>query len=1234
MTDNFLSPAMVYECNDTDKDKTPIESIKYVGVTVTPLISLDLLESLVSLEVATFRLCSITKFPEEFFKLPCIKSIDLSGNMIETIPDSEKWSKMEKLISLNISDNNVAELSELFKLKTAPRLRQLNFLGNICQSANNAVNRIVSELPRIDVVNDTIILSQHKAAIQSLAINNKHGIIPLSKTDDFFFNYARFMRSGIMERYSRRFDAEMFCLDNVIRKYSFVEKIQSMFRGYIKRKSYKEMKHAAIVIERQVKKWYKKRVDSANLIKKCYKEMVKRKQIKFERAVKLIQRRWRGKIACEKALEYSFKPNEITEFYITKKNLDILLDFCKEANFAAPKVTHNNKYKVLKTREPMKMNLPGSPLVYYSSDDSLVLKKIQNNEIHKDFSLWRSHIQVPRKENIRVNKFGINKIPEYLFNTVHPSTEKIKVNKVVLKERNDDVLLHCSYDNYKDFIEMFRELRKRNIKDMKLIPEKSAATIAAIVAIQNTVRTMIIRKKMHKEIKQEVLEQRACKIIAHFFRFIRIRSVARTFANIVNFKNNLQKIPFFYTSQKTLEDLEKIKIKSTTRFGFNVDREVVILPEEERNVLTMEIPQEKAIFNEEVCSSLIKVGSNIVNARRSMFDSEWISPKFLEKSKIKKISFPTITEARYRAILITIVLKSTSWYLTEEDIIRLQAATKIKNAWIGHTTRAMLYYISSQLRRPLNTKIFICRSDTEKDKAAGIINVKYDRAKALRDKLDVNEQIAQLRGDYKPWKDVVDDYKKRKAEEEKQNKKLKKNEERESTPQKQLPEESSSKKMIGLIKTFEPEETRPETQLISHYTTPRFELLQPKPKTALANPKLTTTNAVKRLVDFQSTTDHNFAPPILDQALSMQKTTATTTTTKRPQTAMERNATIRPQAKPQIIAKPVKPASALGGNQTFYQAATREKTPRRMGTTKTRQLKPLDEKEAKQMIKETKSPQSSDTAKEEIVKETFTRLAHLIQVTETVVREQVVDNSIEEKREAAVRARTAMTMKRYETMNNNREKNEGMRVRSQLEREERMKTADKVKAKALEQKIIKAKTFRNEHIQKQEKHQKETLFAQKFVSATRQLAQKCESRHLKEASRLQLEATQDASVKVRQADIQKREKFNSEMEENKVRKIQTARLDRELLQQKIDTTRKQHEERLERLSELKTELRETMTAVSKLRERGVQYIMPNMKEPVQLDDIEATANALNTIIGGNLGFEESHLIAEMLYDLL
>ena len=51
---------------------------------------------------------------------------------------------------------------------------------------------------------------------------------------------------------------------------------------------------------------------------------------------------------------------------------------------------------------------------------------------------------------------------------------------------------------------------------------------------------------------------------------------------------------------------------------------------------------------------------------------------------------------------------------------------------------------------------------------------------------------------------------------------------------------------------------------------------------------------------------------------------------------MERNATIRPQAKPQIIAKPVKPASALGGNQTFYQAATREKTPRRMGTTKKR----------------------------------------------------------------------------------------------------------------------------------------------------------------------------------------------------------------------------------------------------------------------------------------------------------
>ena len=63
-----------------------------------------------------------------------------------------------------------------------------------------------------------------------------------------------------------------------------------------------------------------------------------------------------------------------------------------------------------------------------------------------------------------------------------------------------------------------------------------------------------------------------------------------------------------------------------------------------------------------------------------------------------------------------------------------------------------------------------------------------------------------------------------------------------------------------------------------------------------------TSKKLKKMIDFQSETDHSFAPPIADF-----DTNTTSSQKKRPQTVMERNVQIRPNAKAQIIAKPVLP---------------------------------------------------------------------------------------------------------------------------------------------------------------------------------------------------------------------------------------------------------------------------------------------------------------------------------------
>ena len=1335
MGENTLVPPLIYESCDMKQDSVPLDEIKYIGISVTPLKNVSIIESMKKLEVVVFRLCNLTTFPEEFFSLPNIRSIDLSGNSIEHLPNSGLWGNIPTLVNLNMSENNIVDLAEFTNLMSLPNLKQLNFIGNICQTSHNPINRLLELMPNLEVVNDNIILSQHKAWIEKLAVQDKYSMIPLTKTDDFFFNYVKYIRATGMERYIRKFNTELFCLNRVFRKYDSVIKIQSVFRGYLQRMEYRKMKNAALIIELRVKMWFRKRVKASIIIQRNFLRFLLRQKIKCNKAVKKIQSMWRKKLGCDKALEVLFTAKDSNEiqFYLTKDKLDFFLNYCKENNFVSPDIEEDNKYKVLKKQKPTKMRLPGSPLVYYSIDDSLAIRKINPaKDIPKNYSLWCKHDHEKMKQTITVNKNGVNYADVCILSSIKPLKNTKPIKKVESKGRNENTLILCKYKKYSDVLPIINSLRVSHPDDFQLIPPGNITNITSIVTIQNAMRAFLVRKKVFKVVRELVIENRSKAVIRRFFRYLKLTRIMKHIIETKNFGETLHNTSFIYVTQATLEALLKIKPKYDIHFGYNMDREVVLVPGQDRSVVTLSIPEQQPIFKDNDLPSILHVGATIVAARKTMFDDERISQKFLNKFKIKRITFPSIQETKNRAILLTWLTGLENWCMNEQEVLEFWAATTIKNCWIGHTTRKSLYYISSQLGRPIKTSLLIVRTTTEKEKALGIINVKYDRAKAMRDKLTVKEQISQLRGEYRPWKEDLDWYKEQRELELKEQKKSSAQQKYLEKRQQQNEREnlSSSKLMIGLIDSFEPPEEKASNQReesmpirTTHNTprsifevtgtnatildTPTAETGMSRSGTAVSKTRtissaanvtrespLLSSKKVKKMIDFQSETDHTFAPPISDFDVG-----ATTAQKRRPQTVMERNVQIRPNAKAQIIAKPVVPVStALGTIQAQMQAVKTDRTPRRRrgvssalsalptGTVRTRTLDPVDfnEDSASQVSKTsarstsvidnnsesinsensfnsasgnhvtlnfqdsksnysntsnqsktiTINSQTTDHTLEEIARANFTRLSRLFQIADAVFHEQIVDNTLEEKRQATVRARTAIQQKRDETYQKLYEDNQAIRAISQIEREERLHNAEKVKNKAQEQKTVAAKNIRKEHKKKEEKYKQNMLFAQKFVSATRKLAQQCETRHMKVAARKEFEAMQEKTEKFRQENIQTKERARTAISETKQRKLEVARIDKSLFEEKKEVVYRQQEERKQRLYELKQQLKDTMAQVYEMRERGVQYVFPNMQEPVMLDDIEGTAATLSTVLDVNFGFEEAHILASLLHEYI
>jgi len=1151
MSGTVLNEESVYDGADVPLNSVPIDQIRYVGFSVQPFKDISIINRMPCLEIVTFRLCGIQEFPSEFFNLPRLTSVDLSGNSITKLPGPSMWIKSRKIRYVNLSDNNISDINEIFKMKILTSLKQLQISGNTCLSANNAVNRIVTEFQQLLVLNNLIILSQYRSQIGQLSLPHPQATLPLTKTDEFFFLYVRYMHSGLNERYTRRSNVDFFCLNKVFRKYSAIEKIQSIWRGYNQRMKYQRLRKAAIFIKCLISFWYKRRVKAANIIRRAFRLHRFRQRVQFMQYVMLVQSVWRKKMARDSTIQIVFQAKHCYKFYIMPEHLDYLLQIIQNHSLDMPSQHENGKYQVMRYHGAKKNRLPGSPVIFYAHDNNVLIRRKWNNSISPQFSIWCNHNHDSMHPKAKVTKFGFNFSRKCPFASLKPEVvqEGNILNRIPMNKKR--TLLLLKYTDGNQIYYLVNALLSENTS-IQLFSSKSLRLVTAQLSIQSAMRTFLVRRKCFSEMKQSVIENRARNSIIQVYRSQRIFKLSLHLIKSIKFSANFPESTCFYVEERFLSSIVEKRIPFLGKIGFSADKTIVV-EEDIGGFVSQHIPKGKIIIHSKDLLSIIRIGASITRAYPSYFSKfEHFNSQWIQKHSILKVSFRNPEETKRRCLLYSWLTSDFKSLMSEEGVVRYCCAMAIKRMWIGWTSRKTLYHLAHQAGRAINPLMFMRNYNSNKEKNVikdSTINTHHPK----NSQIDPRDAISVLRGEYSPWKQAYRTYKLKSRPEDQHPV---------NTSQLKNDEMLSSKKMVGLVQTDEIPTLMNTTSRLN--STPRMNYDGYSVK--IQSPKIARPT-YKRLNN-----------------------------TKQSFTHLENN-----DAKSTI-------SQSIESNDTEcmnYDSIPADRI---------------------------SSAQRSDKTMQTLVQSAFTRLVRLHQIGVTIQQAAVIDNTIEEKRAMTSLAREKLYSTR-EFVETQKETNlEFIIEQNNIENQERREEINEVRAKSQLHKTRNANKIRKDIAKNKEKYEINQAFAHGFISLSRKIAQTSEKIHRQMEERKQFEAQVGNISEKRTLEKQKRAELNEKLNQIKTTKQELAKYDYEQNEEKRAIQTSAAERRKESISRLKDVMKE-QRAISK-QEKRYSTITANPLPKAELDEVESSKLIIGSLVGSNMGFLESHYIAEIIYNIV
>lgn len=1283
MADGVLTEEALYEAADTVSDSLPPEKLKYAGFSVMQFSDFKILTKCTGMIIIAFRSCGVEKVPTEFFQLTSLQKIDLSANRISTLPGPELWAKLVNLKSLDLSDNNISELEEPMKLTSLVSIRQINLTGNICLSIQDSFAKLCKAFPTLSILNDMIITSQYRAYLDNLAIYDNSSTLPLSKTDDFFFHYVKYMHVSSNERYIRKFNTEFFCLNRVLRKCSAAVHIQSVFRGQKQFREYKRMRDAALRIQIKVKYWYKRRFLAAVRIQRCFLYFSTRQQIKFNRAVRFIQSLWRRRESRREAMLDVFDCDGVFEFYVFPEGLENLKKFIDEHHFHMPDIIEDSHYEVIKYHPHSQCSLPGSPLVYFWVNDTLIVRNKIPHEISPNYTIWCSHDHTNFQNFQRATPQGINWSLKCPFMAIKPIRYNPRIKYVPKKDY--PVLIKIVYKDKAQFAPLVRKLFGIMPRNLVLFPKKTLVWVSSQITIQSAFRMLIERSRYFKDIKITAIESRAKNAIRYWLKTIKLNKSVQYLARMHKYYESLPETTAFYIPNNLYLKMPNVPVLHPVEFGFTAEK-TVALEVKTQNLLSLVIPTDRIVFGLNDPMALVKFGTTDVKASLTNFTDK-INPKWIKRAHLHRISFPTADEARRRVLLFAWITGKTNMILSERGVLEYCAATSIQSSWMGLGTRRTLKYLGVQA--DLFIKMSRNRNHQPKKLYYANEHPEDQHRQIKRAPLEAEEAIARLRGDYRPTHKALEAFKeKKKAESETKPKIEPKSPKKDDvniedalpkatiivpTQQNSARSEKSVKTsgrstQSALVKsiirpTEEDLKRRAESRIVPLGTVqfvgvsqgnvnpyvrdPLFETASPKsrqqtPLTPLSpadssysydNAKPNTPasarnepskpDVIETAADFAMSQKRSSSHEQLMKNSILTSSSQSLNEDNVPQSAGSTNSAAERQSSIQ--------KDSTGGPSRSTTIEMLD-LPAQMTNRTTSRTSIYDIQPKTSATSNIQSAQITDNTVIEHQRDIFRRIVRLRQICDQVEQEISLDNSVAAKKQNAENARERLMLSRIHNDELARNRAAETMARNKIERMELEETIAEQKEALAKDRAKKIKALKEEREKKMRAIKEAREFGNAFISASRVAARIAEVAKKQKQSQSALAAARGNVSELHATAVQTRENAKSKLQDLEDSRRRMAALDRVLLEQRQEKRRAWVEARLQKVAEIRRQDREKAITQQLQPPKEYVYIEPAKQE--RIDPIEEAFDVICNEVGCNVGFEEGHMLAEMLMDIL
>lgn len=1239
----ILTEDLIYEAADLGNKVTSYDLIKYISFSLQQFTDLSELLKLTNLQILSFRLCGLTDIPKEILQIPSLKNLDLSGNALSALPDKEQFANLINLRLLNLSDNNISELSEIEKLQNLTNLQELLLTGNICLSVNNAFNHIISLFPQLLVLNESIITSQYRGSLQNIALFDNQSIIPLSKIDDYFFLYMKYLHASNAERCVRRANVEFFCISKILSRFSAIVKIQKIFRGYLKRKEYKKKMSVANYIQSYLKFWFYKRNKAADVIKVAFLHHQMKKKIKEIVSARLIQSIWRRHRTRQECLSSIFEKGGNYTFYISENNLESVRHLLKKNKIQGPDKEEKTGYRLIRLRKPKEQKLPGSPVVHYTLDESALIRLVHVKE-NTGNSVWCRHDHNNQVQEIKVSKEGVNYSSKCQFSTI-----KCKPYTNAITPRNTPKypsLVAWTFHDKKQFTMVVSCILIQKKSRIRLFAETSIISSSSCLIAQSSCRTFLERVRTFRSLKKYVLEKRSARCIKMFLHSTSFKRSITHSLKVLHYLRSLPVSNFFYIAKSILERiiLLSVPIKYKAKFGYSADRFALIEPDTKQLPMLF-VPTGRLVFTSGDIASLFKLGVSTAKAIPSMISDE-ITTKWLRRNQIIRLTFSNPDEARIRISLYAYMTGDFKSIMSQTDVLPWCAANSIRNAWIGFITRKTIAHMGSQCGKKLNLVCLIRHNIAEKkgkkkrrirkkrkitqteEKEEYEYYYEYEeipddtnqsRRKAISDnnqyilnsayfkqitdsEISNDDAISLLRGDYKPWRSSGNTYKKEHKEKEQIEVATKEADSLENDVLENTLKTSvkSENKLIKSNKSSVIHAGRIKKPLIATVRFPKKPLnfqieletqtVFQAPLTKLPlNRKSLGQISNQRSLFTQTSYIKGNRNSSANQKAFLSKTYQLKSVSNDKVEVSSQN-----EERSSTSITSFKPCAAPSGLSKLPQTAPLDNLNDQEIVSTRSERKPLFDQSSLQSTKESlkskygdiQSAQKTDTLVRDMKRMAFSKLVRLRQVGVQIQQELITDSTIEENRQKADETRVKLFTFKTEVDNQIEQNLHDSRERNRILKSQLMETRANNEARANKLKTRNAKRIRDSHDRNVAKFQADKKFAQNFISMSRQMASQSEKVQRRNEEKKKFNSIFESSAAIKSSTDEAKKRVRQEIAEMKQSKLESAQWERMLWERQMEEKQNGINEKLNRVDQMKQHDKKLKNTIRELKNRS------------------------------------------------